>query len=289
MLIFIYYDYFLEFPYSKIKTNYKEISTRDQLYLSKSRLTFSDKLEYVYFVKDIYKTITKNKKDFESIDLIEFLFFIIKNRIISSGHTMELMTEIGGISAKINLNLNDVLKNIFNNLDMGLLNIGDDNFNINIGFPYLKDFEKIFNCKKNTLDVINTFYLFIKKINNIEFKDLTYEQRELLYNQLPVSLVFKIKENIFKLFENFDKVNVFNIDFFKGFKLNIYSESYIEIIKIFSLYDIESIHRELYLLADMNPDYLMKTSPSERKMYLNFYITEKKQKSGDNSNPFSAE
>ena len=283
----VFYDYFLEFPYSKIKTNYKEISTRDQLYLSKSRLTFNDKLEYILFVIDIYKSITKNKKDFDSIDLIEFLFFIIKNRIISSGHTMELMTEIDGMSAKINLNLNDVLKNIFNNLNTDLLQIKDKNYNINIGFPYLKDFEKIFNCKKNTIDIINTFYLFIKNINGIDFINLTHEQRELLYNQLPVSLVFKIKENIFKLFENFDKMNVFNIDFFKNFKLNIYSESYIEIIKIFSLYDIESIHREIYLLSDMNPEYLMQTSPSERKMYLNFYITEKKQKSGDNSNPFS--
>jgi len=282
-----YYDYFLEFPYSKIKTNYKEISTRDQLYLSKSRLTFSDKLEYIVFVKDIYKSITKNKKDFDSIDLIEFLFFIIKNRIISSGHMMELMTEINGMTAKINLNLNDVLKNIFNNLNMDLLQIKDENYNINIGFPYLKDFEKIFNCRKNTLDIINTFYLFIKNINGIDFINLTHEQREILYNQLPVSLVFKIKENILKLFENFDNMNVFNIDFFKNFKLNIYSESYIEIIKIFSLYDIESIHREIYILSDMNPEYLMKTSPSERKMYLNFYITEKKQKSGDNSNPFS--
>jgi len=284
-----YYDYFLEFPYSKIKTNYKEISTKDQLYISKSRLTFNDKVEYIKFIKEIYKSIVKNKEDFECIDLIEFLFFIIKNRIISNGPSMELITEVNGMNAKINLNLNDILKNIFNGLDMSLLNIKTDKFIVNIGFPCLKDFEKVFNSKNNTIDIINSFYLFIKTVNNIEFINLTYEQREMLYNQLPVSLIVKIKENIFKIFQNFENINIFNIDFFKNFKLNIYSDSYIEIIKIFSLYDIESIHRELYLLSDMNSEYLMKVSPTERKLYLNFYIAEQKQKSGGGANPFSME
>jgi hypothetical protein len=282
----VYYDYFLEFPYSNIKTNFKEISTKEQLYLSKSRLTFNDNEHYFNFIKDICLNSIKNKNEFEKIDLIEFLFYIIKSRIICSGPKLELMTEIDGITAKLNLNLNNVLKNIYDSVDTNLLKISYNEYNITLGFPYLKDFTLINNSKKNTIDVINSFYLFIKKINNIEFSNLTPEQREILFNKLPLSVVFKIKQNILNLFEDLDKKNIFNLDYFKNFKLNVYSNSYIEIIKILSLYDIESIHREIYLLADMNPEYLMKISPSERKMYLNFYIQEKESKS---KNPFPTE
>jgi hypothetical protein len=282
----VYYDYFLEFPYSNIKTNFKEISTKEQLYLSKSRLTFNDNEHYFNFIKDICLNSIKNKNEFEKIDLIEFLFYIIKSRIICSGPKLELMTEIDGITAKLNLNLNNVLKNIYDSVDTNLLKISYNEYNITLGFPYLKDFKLINNSKKNTIDVINSFYLFIKKINNIEFSNLTPEQREILFNKLPLSVVFKIKQNILNLFEDLDKKNIFNLDYFKNFKLNVYSNSYIEIIKILSLYDIESIHREIYLLADMNPEYLMKISPSERKMYLNFYIQEKESKS---KNPFPTE
>jgi hypothetical protein len=282
----VYYDYFLEFPYSDIKTNFKEISTKEQLYLSKSRLTFNDNEHYFNFIKDICLNSIKNKNEFEKIDLIEFLFYIIKSRIICSGPKLELMTEIDGITAKLNLNLNNVLKNIYDSVDTNLLKISYNEYNIKLGFPYLKDFTLINNSKKNTIDVINSFYLFIKKINNIEFSNLTPEQREILFNKLPLSVVFKIKQNILNLFEDLDKKNIFNLDYFKNFKLNVYSNSYIEIIKILSLYDIESIHREIYLLADMNPEYLMKISPSERKLYLNFYIQEKESKS---KNPFPTE
>jgi hypothetical protein len=282
----IYYDYFLEFPYSNTKTNFKEITTKDQLYFSKSRLTFSDNEKYFDFIKDICLNSIKNKKEFENIDLIEFLFYIIKSRTISSGSKLELMTEINGITAKLNLNLNDLLKNIYDSIDINLLKISDEKYNITIGFPYLKDFALINSAKKNNIDIINSFYLFIKKINNIDFSHLTNEQRETLFNKLPLSIVFKVKQNILNLFESLDKKNIFNLDYFKPFKLNIYSNSYIEIIKILSLYDIESIHREIYLLSHMNPDYLMSISPSERRMYLNFYIQEKESKS---KNPFSME
>lgn len=282
----IYYDYFLEFPYSNIKTNFKEITTKDQLYLSKSRLTFNDNEHYFNFIKDICLNSIKDKNEFEKIDLIEFLFYIIKSRIICSGPKLELMTEINGMTAKLNLNLNDVLKNIYDSIDTKLLKISYKEYDITLGFPYLKDFALINSSKKNTIDVVNSFYLFIKRINNIEFSNLTSDQREILFNKLPLSVVFKIKQNILNLFEELDKKNIFNLDYFKNFKLNVYSNSYIEIIKILSLYDIESIHREIYLLADMNPEYLLKTSPSERKMYLNFYIQEKESKS---KNPFSAE
>jgi hypothetical protein len=282
----IYYDYFLEFPYSNIKTNFKEITTKDQLYLSKSRLTFNENENYFNFIKDVYLTSIKDKNKFQNIDLIEFLFYIIKSRTICTGSKLELMTEIDGITAKLNLNLNDVLKNIYDSVDTNLLKISYKNYDIVLGFPYLKDFPIINSSKKNTIDVINSFYLFVKKINNIEFSNLTTEQREILFNKLPLSLVFKIKQNILNLFEDLDKKNIFNLDYFKNFKLNVYSNSYIEIIKILSLYDIESIHREIYLLSDMNPDYLMKISPSERRMYLNFYMQEKESKS---KNPFPME
>jgi len=282
----IYYDYFLEFPFSKIKINFKEITTKDQLYLSKSRLTFNDSSQYFNFLKEVCLSSIKNKKEFENIDLIEFLFYIIKSRTISSGPKLELMTEINDIKAKINLNLNDILKNIYDSIDTNLLKITDSNYNIVLGFPYLKDFNTIINTEKNTVDIINSFYLFIKKVNNIDFSNLSYEQREVLYNKLPLSLVFKIKQNILKVFDTLDKTNIFNIEYFKNFKINIYNSSYLEIIKILSLYDIESIHREIYLLSDMNPEYLMKTSPSERKMYLNFYMQEKESKS---KNPFPME
>lgn len=282
----IYYDYFLEFPYSNIKTNFKEITTKDQLYLSKSRLTFNENENYFNFIKDVYLTSIKDKNKFQNIDLIEFLFYIIKSRTICTGSKLELMTEIDGITAKLNLNLNDVLKNIYDSVDTNLLKVSYKNYDIVLGFPYLKDFPIINNSKKNTIDVINSFYLFVKKINNIEFSNLTTEQREILFNKLPLSLVFKIKQNILNLFEDLDKKNIFNLDYFKNFKLNVYSNSYIEIIKILSLYDIESIHREIYLLSDMNPEYLMKISPSERRMYLNFYMQEKESKS---KNPFPME
>lgn len=281
-----FYEYFLEFPYSNIKINFKEISTKEQLYLSKARLSFSENEQYFNFIKQIYMSTVSDKNKFENIDMIEFLFYLIKSRIICFGPKLELITEINDMQAKININLNDILKNIYSSIQTDLFKISQDKFNITLGFPYLKDFSIINKSNNNGIDVINSFYLFVKKINNIEFSGLDIKQREVLFNTLPLSLTTKIKKNILKIFEILDGKNIFGFEYFKNFKLNIYNNSYVEIIKILSLHDIESIHREIYLLSHMNPEYLMNSSPTERKMYLNFYIQEKESK---NKNSFSME
>jgi hypothetical protein len=279
----MYYNYKIEFPFSKLNLNYKEITTKDQLYLAKSRLSFNENIGYFEFIKKIFKNNIEFPLDLEKIDLIEFLMFIIKNRILCSGNIIEIKTEKENQTANIKIDLNLLLKSIYNSFDKKLLYIDTEKFKIDLGFPYIKDYNYILNMNKNTLNVINTFYLFVKKINGINMFDLTLEQKQKLFNNLPLSITEKIKNNILTILDNMNHYDYFNIDFFKNFKINIYNESYLEMIKFLSLYDIESIHREIYILSNMNPDYLMNISPIERKMYLNFFVQEKEAKAKSGS------
>jgi hypothetical protein len=274
----MYYNYTITFPFSKIKLNYKEITTNDQLFLAKSRLSFNDNLSYFEFIKNIFKNNIENSSIIDQIDMVEFLMFIIKNRIICTGNVIEIKTEKDNQTANVKIDLNILLKNIYNSFDKELLYINTEKFKIFLGFPCIKDYKSIFNLNKKTFDIIDSFYLFVKNINNVDLYNLPNIDRKKLYYNLPMSVTEKIKNNILKILENMNTCNYFNIDFFKNFKINVLNESYIEMIKFLSLYDIEGIHREIYLLSNMNPSYLLNTSPIERKMYLNFFIQEKEAK-----------
>ena len=299
-----FFNYTLDLPYTKIKIRYREINTEEQIYLAKANLSFPNTkeayIDYNNFLLNLLSNCIDNFEDFKKINIVEYVLFLTKLRIISIGNTMEFIMENDSkVKTKIKINLNSYLlklyeaSNFFENDDNVIKN---ENIEVKLNWPSLKSID-LFNelslkqkSEYELLDETLQEYIDWIKINDklINFSMFDSKQKNKLLNTLP----FQIKSNIQnKIIESLGKLltqELFDVGFFKEQKFNFYNLSFLEHVKILFSNDIKSLFYEVYILSSSNvaTDYLIKLSPNERKMYLAILEEQKKREDRTSSGAF---
>lgn len=271
-----YYHYSVELPFSRKTINFREFTTEEQLALGKAQHSFSnDPKSHYLFVYDIVSNCVSNSINLKNIDVIEYLLFFIKLRIISVGPKLELSTMIDGQTTKITLDLNILMQNIYSMIE-SISNdlLVDTNKKIKIGFPKILDMVELISASTNIQAILNTLPLFIEKAGIIT----NCQDMKKFFDKLPVSLTNSIQTKIFDMLNTISTKEIFNIDIFRDFRINFYDNSIFDIIKILASYDIKSIHQEIYMLSHLTPSYIKSITPSERRIYMSFLAQERAPK-----------
>ena len=226
-----YYHYSVELPFSKKTIKFREFTTDEQLALGKAQYSFSNDLQTYYrFVYDVISGCVSKDSEFDTLDIIEYILFIIKIRIISVGPKIELMMLIYGQNAKITLDLNILMQNIYNSIDslQGDLKILE-NKKIILGFPKILDMLEFAGISTDVNMVLNTLPLFIDKAGIVSKKT----DMKKIYHKLPVSVTNSIQSKIFDILKNLGEKEIFGMDVFRDFRLNFYNNSVFVFIKLF--------------------------------------------------------
>jgi len=298
-------DYFnnnLDLPFSKRKIFFRELNTQEQLLITKANITFpSDKqnlLEYHLYVLDVVLNCIKNKNEFLKINVIDYVLFLIKLKILSVGSTIDFILneeDQNRAKRKVQMDLKLYMMNLFNacsDLSDEKAIIKDKNMSIKMTWPYLNsisDLSDLFLNSKNPYEMFkNSLYQFIEyfEINEqkISFDTLNKEEKLKLFEKIPLIFITKIEEKLVEAIKKLTEFNLFGMDLFKSYIFNVFNLSFIEHIKLIYSHDLKSLYREIYFLASSNlpPDYVLKLSDFERKTFLTI-IQEEMQKSESKS------
>jgi hypothetical protein len=303
-----YYNYSTELPFSKKKIKFREFTTKEQIVLAKANLSFANTKENYFDYNDfIIKTIKnclENKNDFDNINIMDYILFLTKLRIISIGSTIEFVTESNHKEAKttkITLDLNIFLKNLY----FGAINslsepiISENNVEIKLNWPNINSielFQSLINEKKSDYEKFsNSFQEFIEyvKINDkkIIFLNFSTEEKTKIVEKISVSLLKKVQNTISESLSKLAQCDLFNLSAFKDYIFNFYHLTFIDFIRLFFSGDIRSIYQELYFLGgeSLSQEYILNISPAERKIYSSIINEARKKKSGGDSSERVAE
>jgi hypothetical protein len=302
-----YYNYSVDLPYTKNKINFREINTQEQLLIAKANISFSDKREFLYdyvqYVLDIILNCIKNKEDFYKINIIEFVLFLVKLRIISVGSTIDFLLKNDGDSkskTKIQIDLKKYLNNLYNasnyfeQYDNSI--IQENNIKIKINWPNIKSIDSFNNVLNDNLEykIFNeTLFEFVEYIEINESKTswecFKKEEKIIFFEQIPLVIKNKIQEKVLSAFKILVEFDLFEISFFKDYKFSIYNLNFVEHIKMIFSYDLRTLYQEIYFLSYNNlpPNYIMGISNSERNIYMS--IIEEQNKKTDKQSQNSPE
>ena len=271
-----YYHYTVELPFSKKVIKFREFTTEEQLALGKAQHSFStDFLRYYLFVYDIISKCVSVDSKFEDLDIIEYVLFLIKIRIISVGPKIELTAIVDDQNTKIIIDLNHLMQNIYDAAEEILkIFVVESNKKIKMGFPKILDMVEFVSISTEVRTILNTIPLFIDKAGIVS----NHRDMKKVYGQLPVSLSNNIQTTVFDILKSLSEKDIFDIEIFKDFRINFYNNSIFELIKILCSYDVKSIHQEIYLLSQLTPTYIKSITPSERKIYMSFFLQERAPK-----------
>jgi len=289
-----YYHYSVELPFSKKVINFREFTTEEQLALGKAQHSFSGDVKTHYcFIYDIISKCVSDSNSFEDLDIIEYILFLIKIRIISVGPKIELTATIDGKNAKITLDLNILLQNIYNSVNSVIKDFSIfENNQLVLGFPKVLNMVEFVSIAIDMESVLGTIPLFIHKAGSAT----TYNDMKAVYNKLPVSMSNKIQSKIFDILKILAEKEIFGVEVFQNFRLLFYNNSLFDLVKLLCSYDVKNIHQEIYLLSQLTPNYVKSLTPSERKIYISFLIQERESRNkeepklpeGRNINPVDA-
>jgi hypothetical protein len=299
-----YFLYTVELPFSKIVLRYRELNSKEQLILSKANnmLSIDDDetfLEYSLFFNKIISNCVENKDDFYKLNLIDYLLFVTKLRIVSIGNVLNLQfekKEDEKMESKVSIDLNIFMKNLYDSALPFLSNntIIHKDLKIILDYPNIKKEQYILNYKTNNITehLYKTIPEFIKEVYIREdvlfFENITSDEKILFFEQLPFSIKTKIQNTIFDILNELSTKNHFEIEKMSYFKYNLYGKSFQEIIRLFFDYDLKSIYKEYYSLASRNidPQYVDTLSISERQMYYSLLEEEIKTRNSSMSDSY---
>jgi hypothetical protein len=297
-----YYNYSVDLPYTKTKIGYRELNTQEQLLLAKANISFSNDKESIYgyneFAFDVVLNCIKNKEDFKKINIIEYVMFLIKLRIVSIGSTIDFLLKTETESktkTKIQIDLKKYIINLYEATkyfeleDNSILN--DKNVEIKINWPNIKSI-KTFNdlSVKNEYEIINDSlceYIEYVKIKNdkLLFLELDHESKIKLFEKIPLSVKSKIQTKILESLKILSEYKLFGISFFDEYIFNFYNLSFIEHIKMFFSYDLKSLYQEIFFLSSykLTPEYILSISHAERRIYSSIIEEQNKKQEKDSS------
>lgn len=284
-------------PFSKKFIKFKELSTQNQLDIEKINLFYPQTQEYHLdyhenFLKIIENCI-ENFQDFLECDILDYLLFCVKLRILSVGNILELYLKSDDPTVKnkkITLDLDLVIRNILIAGSESLIHkevfFEERNLKVELGWPNIKSIKSFFDLffsnlkmEEKIFEIIPEFIssVYINK-EKIDFKILSREEKEKITNLFPASVKNKIQQAIL---ENINKISTFkmlDVSFFENQKFNFFNLIYIEIIKLLFTQGLKKIYEEIYILStyNMSSEYVLNISPTERKLYVSFVELQRK-------------
>lgn len=291
-----YYNYSVDLPFSKIKIHFRELNTREQLFICKANLSFAnDKESLFYYHKYVYDVIcncVKNIDDLKQINIVEYILFLTKLRSISIGSTINFIANPESkTKTKIQIDLKNYLLDLYNAANYFEPEENNtiivDDFKVRLNWPNLDSvdtFLRLLNEPKDeytTLD--SSLGEYVKEIVfrdlKIPFSTITFEEKNQILNKTPLLIKLKTQEKVINACKKLFESDVFKVSFFSDYKFNLYNLSFIEHIKMLFAYDLKSLYSEIYFLSANNlpPEYVMSISSSERKLYTTI-INEQNQK-----------
>jgi hypothetical protein len=296
-----YYSHSLELPFSKVNLIFRELKTKEQIFLAKSILTFSNKkedfLNYHNFVFNLISNCVQNNNELKKIDVIEYVLFLVKFRMISAGSNIDFLLNIEEKGkTKLKVDLKTYLTNLYNASICIEENqfINDNDLEIKITWPKISSlfvFHQNLIKNLNDYDVIeNTLYEFLDYIKfknkKIILDNFTNDEKKLIFDKLSFSMKQKIKDLVLLNVSKLMDFDLFGIEYFKNYRFNVYNLSFLEHLKLFFSYDVRSLYQEIYILSGcgLSSDYLMNISPAERNIYFSI-MQEQKNNQNKKSSP----
>lgn len=299
--------YSVELPFSGIEIFYRELNTKEQLILAKSNLYLpSDEEHDIDFAKAFQKVIINcvdNKEDFLKLNLVDYILFLTKLRIISIGNQLDLEYNDKELKQKIKLTIDlTVFMRLLYEVSSQIINsntIEYKNIKVILGYPSIKS-ENLFlsiNSKNQEDSILSTISEYIKQItiddkDTIDLSEFDFEQKTKIYENLPLKIRNKIQSFVLDSIKTFSDKNLFNLSRMDYFKFNFYNKTHLTLIRLFFSGELKTIYQEYYSLAskNINPFYVDNMSISDRKVFCSFVDEEAKAKAeSHNSNSGSSE
>ncbi len=282
--------YKVELPFSGNIVSFKEIPTKDQLFLTKSMLVGFGGLEGdKFFLEKFGEYIQRNVQNIQidQLSIIEVLLIALKMRSISMGNICKLQATQEDKQTTIEIDCELFLKNVY----LGLKDIPKEHWvityniseqltiEIKMGWPLWKQFSILSGLVKMLTNPAELNHhllpLFIQEIiitdeNNITkwtpSSDYSFD-----FNKVPAAVQQKIIDQLLANIKVLGSIDLFQL---KGFdwRLNLFDPNILEVFKLPFLCDLADIHREIFILSgQLDSDYILNLSPQERRVYLNFY------------------
>ena len=301
-----YYNYITDLPFSKKVLKFKEISSKQQLMIAKANLSIDNSKTNFYdfnqFVIKVIKDCLETPEIFDNINIIDYVLFITKLRIVSVGSTIELVSESKTKNiknVKTILDLNVFLKNLYNSSVDALLDdtIIENDIEIKITWPSInsiKFFQDSLNSNKTEYQTfVDSFHEFIDYIkiknNKISFLTFSSEQKIEITEKISLSLLKKVQEKILNSLKYIMSYDLWEISTFKNHTFNFYTLNFTDFIRLFFSNDIKNIFQEIYYMSKegLSPDYVFSISPIERKIHLGIIEESKRSENNETSYDFN--
>ena len=296
-----YFIYNVELPFSGVQLFYKDINSKQQIVLAKSDILFKMEdesyLDYSRIVNRVILQSIENKENFYDIDIIDYILFLTKLRIVSIGNTLELMfknpEESSEEHTKVTIDLNYFMKSLYEIASESIKDniIKSKNMEVEISWPNIKSEEYFLKTESSYTDhVISSIPEYIKsiKIKNkkILTKNFSRKEKTDLYEKMPIKLKNIILDYVLKMIKKLSEKNLFGIEKMNYLKFNFYNKSHQHIIRLLFSENLRNIYQEYYILASkkINPSYVDNLSISERKVYCSFVQEELKAQNELNDN-----
>jgi len=302
-----YFLYSVDMPFSGVKLNYREINSKEQLILAKSNVLLPSgeefDSEYSSILKKIVSNCVENKEDFYKLNLIDYILFVTKLRIISLGSELVLSFENkeGAEGSKINVNLElNVFMKLLYDAAVDALKDNVLEFNgikVTLGWPNINSEYSFFEKKdiSNLEHILSSLCEYVKTItiNNSKVIDLdafNRKERVEIYEKLPISLRTQIQMKVLNCIKDLSEKNLFNIAKMDYFTISFYNNNYLNLVRLFFSGDLKNIYQEYYVLAsrNINPNFVNGLSISDRRVFCSFIEEEvKNQKEASTSIPIN--
>jgi hypothetical protein len=287
-------------PFSKIQLSYRDINTKEQLVLSKANIYFpSDDehdAEYAKALKSIVSNCVENKEDFFKLNLIDYILFVTKLKIVTNGNQLDIeySDQESNQKIKMTLDLLIFMRILYETASKVMKNntIRDKNIKVTLGWPSINSEELFLNSKEKGTDfILSTISEYIKTVsiddtNFINLENFNTNQKNTIYESLPIRLRDRIQNFVFDSIKAFSEINLFNLPRMDYFKFNLYNKNYINLFRLFFSLELKSIYQDYYKLASKNIDpFYVDTMPiSDRKVFSSFVDEEIKTRSESSSN-----
>jgi hypothetical protein len=294
------YLYSLDLPFTGVKLFYRELTALEHLQLSKAHFMIPQEDDYLAdygrVLQEIVLECIKNKEDFAKINLVEYVLFLIKLRIISIGDEIDLQfksSKENEEKIKITINLQEFAQNLFK-LTNSILNkevLETEEMIITLSWPLVSS-EKVFLQKqeKIILDSVLEFIDTIKiKDKELNFRLFDPKEKIILFDKVPAKIQNKIQEKVLTYVNRLSEESVFNKKVSEYLSFNFYNFSYQNILRLFFTENLKNLYMEYYLLSSKNLfiSDVNNLTVAEKNTYISFIKDENESQNADS--PMSEE
>ena len=287
-----YYLHNVEMPFSGKNISFREIKNKEQIAISKANLAMpidnNEPVLYNNFLKKIIFQCVENQEVLKELNVIEYILFAAKLRIVSFGSNLELQQDVEEADnkknvkkIKITLDLQTFIKNLFDaSKHINSTVIKFQGMEIILSWPNHKDQDYFLNLKE-TNSMLSSFCYFIKTIKMkdkiINMWDFSNTEREEIFDSFSISIRSKIQNKITDALQILSSGDLFTLKQLNDYKFSFYNTVYLDILRLFYSFDLKEIYREYYALASRQipPSYINDISTIERKLYLSIMQEER--------------